>query len=112
LLREKSQMSSLQNHVALAPAPTATAAGADIAVNFRAQAGAAESVCQTIRDARRKCIAVQADVSINADVERLVKTVETELGPVAILANNAGRYLLIASAGLLFFYGVSIGKLP
>ena len=38
-------------------------AGADIAVNYRVQAEAAESVCQTIRAAGRKCIAVQADVS-------------------------------------------------
>ncbi|MGB2653344.1 MAG: SDR family NAD(P)-dependent oxidoreductase, partial [Candidatus Acidiferrum sp.] len=38
----------------------------------------------------RKCIAVQADVSISADVDRLVKTVENELGPVGILVNNAG----------------------
>jgi 3-oxoacyl-[acyl-carrier protein] reductase len=64
-------------------------AGADIAVNYRVQAEAAEAVCQTIRAARR-CIAVQADVSITADVERLVKTVENELGPVGILVNNAG----------------------
>ena len=65
-------------------------AGADIAVNYRAQAQAAESVCKTIRAVGRKSISVQADVSISEDVERLVKTVENELGPVAILVNNAG----------------------
>lgn len=65
-------------------------AGADVAVNYRAQAEAAEAVCKTIRAARRKCIAIQADVSITADVERLVKTTENELGSVGILVNNAG----------------------
>jgi 3-oxoacyl-[acyl-carrier protein] reductase len=65
-------------------------AGADIAVNYRAQAQAAEAVCQTVRATGRKCIAVQADVSISADVDRLVSTTETQLGPVAILVNNAG----------------------
>ncbi len=65
-------------------------AGADVAVNYRVQAQAAEAVCQTIRDAGRKCIAAQADVSISSDVGRLVKTVETELGTVGILVNNAG----------------------
>jgi 3-oxoacyl-[acyl-carrier protein] reductase len=65
-------------------------AGADIAVNYRAQAEAAESVCQSIRAAGRKCIVVQADVSIAADVNRLVETVENELGPIGILVNNAG----------------------
>jgi 3-oxoacyl-[acyl-carrier protein] reductase len=69
--------------------------GADVAVNYRVQAEAAEAVCQTIRAAGRKCIAVQADVSITADVERLVKTVENELGPVGILVNNAGIGKLI-----------------
>jgi len=65
-------------------------AGADVAVNYRVQAAAAEAVCKSIRAAGRKCIAVQADVSISADVERLVKTTENELGPVGILVNNAG----------------------
>jgi 3-oxoacyl-[acyl-carrier protein] reductase len=65
-------------------------AGADVAVNYRVQVEAAETVLKTIRAAGGKGIAVQADVSITADVERLVKTVESELGPVAILVNNAG----------------------
>ena len=65
-------------------------AGADVAVNYNSQVKAAEAVCQTIRSGGRKCIAVQADVSKAADVERMVATVEKELGPVAILVNNAG----------------------
>lgn len=65
-------------------------AGADVAVNYRVQAEAAGAVCKQIRAAGRKCIAVQADVSISAEVERLVKTTENELGPVGILVNNAG----------------------
>ncbi len=65
-------------------------AGADVAVNYRVQAEAAEAVCQTIRATGRKCVAVQADVSLSADVERLLSTTETQLGPVAILVNNAG----------------------
>jgi 3-oxoacyl-[acyl-carrier protein] reductase len=65
-------------------------AGADVGVNYRAQAEAAEAVCKSIRGAGRKCIAIQADVSISADVERLVKTTEDQLGPVGILVNNAG----------------------
>ncbi|MGB7281392.1 MAG: 3-oxoacyl-ACP reductase family protein [Candidatus Acidiferrum sp.] len=72
-------------------------AGADIAVNFRTQAQAAEAVCQSIRAAGRKCIAVQADVSHAADVERLVKSTERELGTVGILVNNAGISKALAS---------------
>jgi 3-oxoacyl-[acyl-carrier protein] reductase len=65
-------------------------AGADVAVNYRVQVEAAEAVGKKIRATGRQGIAIQADVSITADVERLVKTVETELGPVTILVNNAG----------------------
>jgi 3-oxoacyl-[acyl-carrier protein] reductase len=65
-------------------------AGADVAVNYRAQREAGESVAQAIRALGRKAIAVQADVSISADVERLVSTTEAQLGPVGILVNNAG----------------------
>jgi 3-oxoacyl-[acyl-carrier protein] reductase len=71
-------------------------AGADIAVNYRAQAEAAEAVRQTIRSAGRQSIAIQADVSITADVDRLVETVENELGPVGILVNNAGIARILA----------------
>ena len=65
-------------------------AGADVAVNYRAQAEAAESVAEAIRALGRKAIVVQADVSVSADVERLVATTEARLGPVGILVNNAG----------------------
>jgi 3-oxoacyl-[acyl-carrier protein] reductase len=71
-------------------------AGADIAVNYRAQAEAGKAVCQTIRSAGRKSMAIQADVSITADVDRLVKTVENELGPVGVLVNNAGIAKILA----------------
>jgi 3-oxoacyl-[acyl-carrier protein] reductase len=72
-------------------------AGADVAVNYQSQAVAAEGVCQTIRATGRKCIAVQADVSKTAEVERLVKAVEKDLGPVSILVNNAGIAKIIPS---------------
>jgi 3-oxoacyl-[acyl-carrier protein] reductase len=71
-------------------------AGADIAVNYRAQAEAAEAVSQTIRSAGHKSIAIQADVSISAQVDGLVNTVENELGPVGILVNNAGIAKILA----------------
>lgn len=65
-------------------------AGADVVVNYRAQSEAAESVARTIRALGRNAIAVQADVSVTADVERLVATTEAQLGAAGILVNNAG----------------------
>ncbi len=66
------------------------AAGVDISVNYRAQAAAAQETCERIRRHGRRAIAVQADVSVAAEVTRLVQTTETQLGPIDILVNNAG----------------------
>jgi 3-oxoacyl-[acyl-carrier protein] reductase len=65
-------------------------AGADVAVNFHSQSAAAESVCKEIRSLGRKSIAIQADVSKTPDIDRLINTVEKDLGAVSILVNNAG----------------------
>jgi len=65
-------------------------AGADIAVNYSSNAAGAEFVCEQIRAGGRKAIPVQADVSKTADVDGMVGTVESELGPPTILVNNAG----------------------
>jgi 3-oxoacyl-[acyl-carrier protein] reductase len=65
-------------------------AGANVAVNYREKQAAAEEVCAAIRQMGRSAIAVQADVSVSAEVEQLVSLLEGELGPVEILVNNAG----------------------
>jgi 3-oxoacyl-[acyl-carrier protein] reductase len=64
--------------------------GAHTVVNYRKEQSAAEEVCATIRKLGAHAIAIQADVSISAEVDRLVSTVERDLGPVDILVNNAG----------------------
>jgi 3-oxoacyl-[acyl-carrier protein] reductase len=65
-------------------------AGADVAVNYRTREIEAKETCAEIETIGRRVVAVQADVSVAADVARLVATVEAALGPVAILVNNAG----------------------
>ncbi|HTP69236.1 MAG TPA: 3-oxoacyl-ACP reductase family protein [Dongiaceae bacterium] len=65
-------------------------AGVKVAVNCRERREAAEEVCGEIRKLGRAALAVQADVGVAADIERLVETVERELGEVEILVNNAG----------------------
>ncbi len=62
-------------------------AGADVAINYRMQAGDAPS---EIEAAGRRCVAVRADVGVASDVARLADTVEGTLGPIDILVNNAG----------------------
>jgi len=65
-------------------------AGADVAVNYRKEEAAAHTVCAEIRRLGRRAVPIQADVSVAAEVERLVSEVERDLGPVDILVNNAG----------------------
>jgi 3-oxoacyl-[acyl-carrier protein] reductase len=54
-------------------------AGADVAVNFRERADAANAVCGEITGMGRKAIAVQADVSVAGDVKRMVAKIEAHL---------------------------------
>jgi 3-oxoacyl-[acyl-carrier protein] reductase len=65
-------------------------AGAHVAVNFRERADAANGVCGEIIGTGRKSIAIQADVSVSADVTRMVAEIEAHLGGIDILVNNAG----------------------
>lgn len=65
-------------------------AGADLAVNYRERADAARALCDQIHALGRKAIAVQADVSVAADVRRMTAEAEAQLGGIGILVNNAG----------------------
>ena len=64
--------------------------GAAVAVNYKTHAQEALAVCREIKDMVGRAVAVQADVSIAVDVRRMVHQVEQQLGPVAVLVNNAG----------------------
>lgn len=65
-------------------------AGADVAVNYAHSRKAAEEVAREIEAMGRRALAIQADVSRKADIDRMFDTVEAEWGPVSILVNNAG----------------------
>jgi 3-oxoacyl-[acyl-carrier protein] reductase len=65
-------------------------AGADVAVNYRCREKEATETCAEIEKLGRRCTPVAADVSVAVGVARLMARVESELGPVAILVNNAG----------------------
>jgi len=93
-------MKDLKNRVALvtggsrgigaAIAVALARAGANVAVNYRERADAAQDVCAAITGLGRSALAVKADVSVAADVRRMVAEVENQLGSVDILINNAG----------------------
>ena len=63
--------------------------GANVAVAARSQSQV-EEVAQEIRAIGRRSVAIPCDVGERGDVERMVKTAETELGPLEIVVNSAG----------------------
>lgn len=64
--------------------------GHDIALGYRSDADAAESVAARVRAAGRRCVAVRADTADEAAVDLLFDTAAAEIGPVTGLVNNAG----------------------
>ncbi len=64
--------------------------GASVAINFRADAGAAESVAHEVRKLGVGCMVIQGDVSNNTDAQRVVSTVLEKWQRIDILVNNAG----------------------
>jgi 3-oxoacyl-[acyl-carrier protein] reductase len=63
--------------------------GVDLAVNYISKKDAAQSTVERIMAVGRKAIAVQADVSVSSEVNRMVQHVRSELGEIEILVNNA-----------------------
>jgi NAD(P)-dependent dehydrogenase (short-subunit alcohol dehydrogenase family) len=64
--------------------------GYSVCVNYLNNQEAVNSVVETIKHLGGNAIAVQADVSLEADVMRLFETVDTTLGTLTALVNNAG----------------------
>lgn len=64
--------------------------GATVIVNYQRNAEAAEEVVAAIAAAGGAALAVQADVSLEDDANRLIKTAADTYGKIDILVNNAG----------------------
>jgi 3-oxoacyl-[acyl-carrier protein] reductase len=75
--------------IGAATARRLAADGARVVVNYAQSATAAEAVVREIEAAGGEAIAVQADVSDRAEVERLVATTVERYGGLDILVNNA-----------------------
>ncbi|MEM7030516.1 MAG: SDR family oxidoreductase [Chloroflexota bacterium] len=76
--------------IGAATAILAAARGYDVCVNYRQNADAAQAVVDEIEALGRRAIAVAADMAVEADIVRLFNTVDTELGLLTALVNNAG----------------------
>src|SRR6201993_915806 len=64
--------------------------GADVAVNYVANEGAAKAVAEQIQKMGRKALVAQADVADYPDTFRMAQEVLREFGHLDILVNNAG----------------------
>ena len=73
-----------------ATALLAAKAGYAVAFSYLQDASAAARVVREIEDGGGKALAVQADVSQEADVERLFSACDHAFGPLTGLVNNAG----------------------
>lgn len=64
--------------------------GYAVCINYKSNSAAAEALAHELRLAGAKCITVQADVSLEADVLRLFEQIDQQLGDLSVLVNNAG----------------------
>ena len=64
--------------------------GARVAVNFEHNQQAADETISMIAGQAERAMAVQADVSESAAVDRMMRAVREQLGPIDFLINNAG----------------------
>lgn len=65
-------------------------AGAAVVINYNSHAEPAEQLAQRIRESGGKAIAIGADVSVEADVERLFAQAVDAFGALDILVANSG----------------------
>ncbi|HEX7344076.1 MAG TPA: 3-oxoacyl-ACP reductase family protein [bacterium] len=64
--------------------------GANVAINYRKHKDEAENLVAEMKKFGVKAMAVQADVSVFADAQKMVDAVKAEFGRIDILINNAG----------------------
>jgi NAD(P)-dependent dehydrogenase (short-subunit alcohol dehydrogenase family) len=68
------------------------AAGADVAINWLDDNGAAQRVAEEVRACGRRAVLVKADVAQIKQVQAMVSAVQEGLGPIDVLINNAGVF--------------------
>ncbi|QNL43947.1 3-oxoacyl-ACP reductase FabG [Oscillibacter hominis] len=61
-----------------------------VCINYLVHREEAEALALELKDKGCRVMVEQADVASRADVDRMVRAVEQEFGPVSLLVNNAG----------------------
>src|SRR5579884_2646650 len=76
--------------IGAATARLAARDGYDVAVNYVANAKAADSVVAAVKTAGRKAVALQGDMSLEADIERVFDEATAALGPITHFVHSSG----------------------
>lgn len=76
--------------IGAAIARAVAAAGADVAIGFLENSGAAQAVAEAVEAMGRSAAAFQADISEPDEARRMVAEVEEAFGKIDSLVNNAG----------------------
>ena len=87
--------------------------GADVAINWLDDEGAAREVAETVRGHGRRAALVRADIGNGAQIRDMVAAAERQLGPIDILINNAGvfprvPFLEVSEADWDFVLGINL----
>lgn len=65
-------------------------AGADVAVNYASSAQAAEETCEALRKCGVRSMPFKANIANDEENHAMIAAIRKDLGPIAILVNNAG----------------------
>jgi len=76
--------------IGAASAKLAGARGYDVAVNYKTNSNAAAGVVEAVKKAGGKAIAVQGDMAIEKDIERVFDATADVLGPITHFVHSSG----------------------
>jgi NAD(P)-dependent dehydrogenase (short-subunit alcohol dehydrogenase family) len=68
----------------------AAARGYDVAVNYKSNAQAADRVVVAVKALGRKAVAIQGDMAVEDNIERVFDTAARELGPISHFVHSSG----------------------
>ena len=76
--------------IGAATAKFAAARGYDVAVNYKSNAKAASSVVDAVKAAGGKAVAIQGDMAVEADIDRVFDAAARALGPLTHFVHSSG----------------------